>query len=355
MVSGPYQSKLLRLAIRQYRKGVERHQRAVRQTQATAVTGAVLGSAWMLVPLQVAARWSQQWMTHLKRAIAAVRVEKLGASSVESPVESPVESSVDHQVLEDGSAAGSLDAIAQVLATVRGALSIRQTMAIAGRRTGLLRRFAWFQRSRDVHIVSLASDRKTRRLVLILSDASVYKDLDDLQQQRIRAEIAQRLAVGEQAIPELSSFSGLSVVMSAANEIARSPIKSAGLAYSVRAFWVEVLRMVASLRKQRQRRLPYGSRRFRAHPGYGVGLPGYRRESKAVEGRDRQRLPFFNFAAIKQFAATDHSIDHSIEADVVSSSYIEHPLEKLLNWVDKGLLWLEQRWQLLVDWLQKLS
>ncbi|MEL7052328.1 MAG: hypothetical protein AAGM45_11155, partial [Cyanobacteria bacterium J06588_5] len=35
------------------------------------------------------------------------------------------------------------------------------------------------------------------------------------------------------------------------------------------------------------------------------------------------------------------------EADVVSVNYIEHPLEKLLKWIDRIFLWLEKLWQTL--------
>lgn len=42
---------------------------------------------------------------------------------------------------------------------------------------------------------------------------------------------------------------------------------------------------------------------------------------------------------------------HCLDADVIAVDYIEHPLEKLLKWVDRLLLWVEAQWQRMADWL----
>jgi hypothetical protein len=39
---------------------------------------------------------------------------------------------------------------------------------------------------------------------------------------------------------------------------------------------------------------------------------------------------------------------------VIAFDYIEHPLEKLLKWVDRICLWVEDRWQTFKGWLLRL-
>ncbi|MGB7488156.1 MAG: hypothetical protein WA901_18330, partial [Phormidesmis sp.] len=40
----------------------------------------------------------------------------------------------------------------------------------------------------------------------------------------------------------------------------------------------------------------------------------------------------------------------ALEANVISVDYVEHPLETLLKWIDKILLWVEKRWQIVLEW-----
>ncbi|MGB3670885.1 MAG: hypothetical protein WA984_12280, partial [Phormidesmis sp.] len=39
-----------------------------------------------------------------------------------------------------------------------------------------------------------------------------------------------------------------------------------------------------------------------------------------------------------------------LEANVIFLGYVEHPLEKLLKWIDKILLWVERQWQIVLEW-----
>ncbi|MEL7523967.1 MAG: hypothetical protein AAGJ80_20500, partial [Cyanobacteria bacterium J06553_1] len=48
------------------------------------------------------------------------------------------------------------------------------------------------------------------------------------------------------------------------------------------------------------------------------------------------------FSEVEPGSSTDY-----IEADVITVEYIEHPLEKVLKWLDRLLLWLESRWRAL--------
>ena len=53
--------------------------------------------------------------------------------------------------------------------------------------------------------------------------------------------------------------------------------------------------------------------------------------------------------------ASDDTIDGSscFEAAVVAVDYIEHPLETVLKWIDRLLLWVERQWQGLRTWVKK--
>ena len=36
---------------------------------------------------------------------------------------------------------------------------------------------------------------------------------------------------------------------------------------------------------------------------------------------------------------------HAFEANVKDVNYLEHPLERILRWIDRVLTWCEHRWQ----------
>ena len=350
MVYGPYQSKLLRLVLGQYRKGLDRHRRAVRQTRSTVVTGAVLGGTWALVPLQAAVRWSQQWARQLKRITTSERSQRLGSSEVEC------------EATDDSGA------ISQVLSVLDDTFlaSTLSTQKISGLAGGikalLLHRFAWLRRNRDAQITGFASDLETRSLLLVIDYTSVWGGLSGDQQQKLEREIAKRLAgtavcavEGPANGLDLSISSGLAKPVrsmglasrSSAGWALPSPASTSGLAYSARAFWVEVLRAVANLKRQRRGWLPAGMRWLRPSEGCNRGLFGWTGETSLLKGVAGYRTP--------RLTSCGGGSNRSLEATVISSHYVQHPLEKLLNWVDKGLLWLEQRWQQLIDWLRRTS
>ena len=41
-----------------------------------------------------------------------------------------------------------------------------------------------------------------------------------------------------------------------------------------------------------------------------------------------------------------------LEADVISIDYVEHPFERILQWIDRIFLWIEEIWQV---WTERLK
>jgi len=305
MVSGPYQSKLLRLLFRQCRQGLERHRRAVRQTQIVTVTGAVVGSTWVLAPLQAARRWSRRWKQQLKAVTANAR-QQLSPSAVNKQ-----DADADTQDVDglDSIVGLSSLSIAQVISDITSSLSLLRTAALANGVKALLpAHFGWLRLRRA---------------------ASVDLEVEHLKR----------------------------VVLS-------SRAESTEIAYSTRFFWVEVLRAIANLRRRKRWQLPFGLKQLGQgqiswKSLFGDSLSADRKEACLLKGNDDKALlqeacsrrPF-----LRSFSFTDDDVttDDGIEVDVISSTYVEHPLEKLLNWVDQGLLWIERRWENFGEWLQCL-
>ena len=344
MVSGPYQSKLLRLVVSQYRRGIERHRQAVRQTRITMTTGAVIGTTWALVPVHVAVRWSQSWQKRLKRMIAPSSAERLEPFEHETGMDDT-----------DG-----VDAIAQVLSVLKSSLSPQQAAAV-GKKTSLLSRIKQLWRSDDVRVVGIASDLETRKVVLILSDRSVWDGLGDDQCRQIADEIDKRVGysavgivtghavAGEANALRLSASCAIAKTESAIDKRVscgnvRSPNQSFKLAHSVRAFWVEVLRAVVSLRRRKQQRLPEGAKRLPSPSRIWIQLLGHQ-QGLLLSSVSQQYMPI-----LEGFSPFSHD---SLEADVTSSVYVEHPLERLLNGIDQVLLWIERQWQRFTGWIRQ--
>lgn len=437
MVSGPYQSKLLRLALGQYRKGLERHRRAVRQTKASVVTGAVVGGAWALAPIQgvmrisdgISGRLTGRFKQRLKRFAKVDWIGQLIPSG-----------------LEDGLAVGRLEeeAIAQLFSSVSDCLSAQQiaelpvanwpmpflgqlpeplpsqiseqppgrvapgksslslfpflarvlrTVPSTGWLSGLGHLLGRLSKHRSHHvteqITGVASDLENRHLVLVLNLTVVWDGLSDVQQQLIGSKI--EALVGEAgAMPAieddhygvvgvsrsvLSAVAGIATVPTAhSTHGVRSVSGIDGLAQSVRSFWVDVLWAVVRLRQRRQRLLSPGDSVLTGQKRVWQGLLDFFRQgsvlirffqASSVYKRVREQALFegwrwgeWSLPPTKQNlrlnpAGCDNT--GSIEAEVISVRYVEHPLERVLNWVDKALFWLERQWQYLMDWLKGLS
>ncbi|MEM6452597.1 MAG: hypothetical protein AAF703_20060 [Cyanobacteria bacterium P01_D01_bin.105] len=374
MVSGPYQSKLLRLVLGQYRSGLERHRRAVRQTRLSAVSVAVVGGAWLLSPARNVVRISGRLTQRLKRLAALPQMRLAAADDVEaetiSQVIASVGKSLSSQQLADLQVRHArrdvkLQGSMQGLRSLRLPVSSQMTVAFKGWMTGLSQRLRWGSRHRAIgKITGVASDLETRKLVLVVDYQMGWDGLCEVQQQQLIQKIAGFVDEYD-IVPMLSDRSLCCEIAATGRKMSvskgvlpndrTSPLFS-GLAQSVRSFWVEVLWVVISMKQQQLRRLPPSTNRLRGRHILGKGLLGFRRKflifKRTVHVRGHIQEPAKGHMAMLR---PGHSATaDSIEADVISASYVEHPLEWLLNRVDQALLWLERRWQALLDWLQRV-
>ncbi len=128
--------------------------------------------------------------------------------------------------------------------------------------------------SSPAQITGVASDLKTRSLLLVLDYSAVWNGLSADQQLRLQHQITAFLSRGSIRLPFKAKDS------------------------------IAVYKL--------------------AEP---VSTPLFLTKLLCSEKSDRQR------------------VRDVIEADVVSITYVEHPLEKTLKWVDRILLWIEKQWQ----------
>lgn len=259
-------------------------------------------------------------------------------------------------------------------------------------------------------ITGVACELKTRSLVLVRDYWLIWKGLSSEQQQQLHrtieallAESAVTMAEWQTAVDVLGEFAlpsgrALAKARSAAMDWTGSSKavteltgdeNSASLAVPSVSFWVEVLRAVAWLQRRVSvaRRLP-GKQLQLASSGPALkeeasfvaqlksavaGLRGGAIVRRAVVAilpwKGAAIFSGKGFAITRRFsgqALAENKQDKKalekmnrterkdyIDASVVTATYVEHPLEALLNWVDRFLLWLENGWRRLIDWLRQ--
>ncbi|MGB7248522.1 MAG: hypothetical protein WBC73_06255 [Phormidesmis sp.] len=409
MTSGPYQSKLLRFAIAQYRQGIARHRVAVR----TARSRAVMGTAVALLPVYAVANASQWLGQRLRRSLrqtklpgATAKVAKLlnfsdfDESSLTLPALAVLETSY--------SLAEQL--MAQTLLSVGACLSSAQVRRLSGRdeprSVGLLKRIVGaFDRFRfgkrgeidaSAKITGVASDLETRSLVLIKGYTVAWYGLSTEQQSQLQQKIAALLAGEYSAYTQSLPFSVDLAV----------PERRNSLAWSVRSFWVEVLRVIAWLQRGQASedvfRLSGGSAQLAGEVSGSeqAELPGVSRSTfrqlaakepsdlkkrsgaKAIDlavnavakrSNNKALLEVRKGVSILERVASaegsvfevpvsevpvpDENSDRIpfFETKATTIGYIEHPLERVLKWVDRLLLWLEKQWQMFKEWRSRVD
>ncbi len=332
MTSSPYQSNLLRFAIAQYRRGRDRHRRAIRQAQSTVALSASLGAALTVFPVYALVRASRFAGRQLKQSVNHMRLSgRFGSNTDASELidfsdfgELPTvrEMSQDSELADELETA---QAMARTLMAVGDCLSPAQMKLLKAMRdqNGL----SVGEASGCVagRITGIASDLETRSLVLILGHKLAWQGLSVAQQQQLQAQIIG--FVDAKALPG----------------------QTRGLVRPVLSFWVEVLKRVIQLQPRSKRfssrmaKLPSGSEVLEPSPqsrlSPGPALIGLASNLQCA-------LPAYRPAAptVKRL---DSAGTADWEADVLAVDYIEHPLERLLKWVDRLLLRIENRWQAL--------
>ena len=357
----------------------------------TVGSGAVTGAAIALLPVYAVASASQltgQWVRQrFQRSLFQKNLPSVRAKVAKlldfSDFEETSLTVSDGIVLEAQS--GSAEQVmAQALRMVGDCLSAVQINLLSRanqRPAGLLKRVRGLfdSKSREIvesgRITGVASDLETRSLVLVKGYTLAWRGLSAQQQSQLQKNIAVLLS-GEYGVdaPALPSRADLTLSK-----------ESRSLAWSVRSFWVEVLRIMAWLQHGRRSNAAFqlasgstqlsGSNRAELK----VVRPqetslGIASSKDASPERARQvvtSLPVVGYpklgastdfskldrCASAEVSLSDENIvegDCCLEAAVITVEYIEHPLETVLKWVDRLLLRLEDLWHMLKQWLLSL-
>ena len=385
MTPSPYQSKLLRLAIAQYRSGLNRHRQALRQVRSTTVATVEIGAALALAPLFAMVQISRAARRQLKQSVeknwglGRDHNKLLSFSDFDRTSLATAKSSR----LIKSSAAERL--MVQTLRAVGNCLSFDQMDLLSEMdrtmqpsKTGFLAKLTAKKHiSRSSQITGIASDLETRSLRLVIDCSWVWNGLSADQQMQLQSQIDRFLPSieeGQSLQPLSSSTSALSDGLALSRKMAAAiSTKQNALAQPLRSFWVEVLRAVARMKQQYRIRaitlLASGHSQIEGKEVSSVlqSLPeGFLPEHN---GHETAKLPVitavshgivslvagsrteFDSNALISQASDDsekqNSQPYCLEADVITVGYIEHPLEKLLKWVDRLFLWLEAQWQFL--------
>lgn len=232
--------------------------------------------------------------------------------------------------------------------------------------TGLSLRTSWMTSKQKSQITGFASDLKTRNTVLIFDNKIVWDGLCNDQQEMINRKIAALVFEGE-AVQIANSYditlwSGLLAENTETDDSARryslkgedTLAQPSGLVQPIRSFWVEVLWAVVQRNPQKEQlSLPFWRKRLQAgQRSFWNTLTG---NSRGISLFTRGLFGRMSLPILKAANSSAHSSPDIIEADVVSSSYVEQPLERLLKWLDRGFLYLEQQIQRLIDWIRHLG
>lgn len=408
MTQGPYQSNILRFFVRQYWQGVARHRQAVRQTRSKVTFGVSVGSTFALLPVYAAVRVSQLVTATLKETVDrtwALGVGRITNPSLEGSVfdgrlaflerredlETEALQYADQRFSE--SVLFAERAMSRSLKLVGSYLSNAQRAQLAGQKEPLLiRLLSWGKRSllrlskpagrlsasSAIHlrrsvlfskgslpepalISGIASDVKTRSLVLVIGFRSTWNALTPAQQARLQHHVRQFW----------------------------TPPSS--LIRPVHSFWLYVLRyvlqMIFALRKRPQTKAPSvlseltekfslsGSVELPTaslQGGLTTGPHGELTKAKSAKIQlsqmsaslasslfsELERVP------IKEEKVPCHNLSYETlgfdndtmdawDVDVITISYVEHPLERLLKWIDRIFVWLEKQWHLL--WARQIG
>lgn len=388
MTSGPYRSNLLRFAIAQYRRGIARHRSAVRTVGSGAATGAVIAFLPVYAVASVS-RLASQWVRQrFQRLLSHKNLPGVKAKVAKlldfSDFEETSLTVPDRIALETNK--GSAEQVmAQTLTTVGDCLSVVQINLLSSvnqRPAGLLKRMQglFAQKSSEVassdRITGVASDLERRSLVLVKGYTVAWHGLSAQQQSKLQKKIAALLS-GECVDNALALPSEADLALSE---------KGHSLAWSVRSFWVEVLRIMAWLQRGRRSdvafQLASGSAQLPGSNRAGLKAASPKkailwRASLKGDSSERARLQVattlpvvscpklgsstdsskLNRWASAEMSPSDENIvdgDRCLEAAVITVEYVEHPLETVLKWVDRLLLRLEDLWHMLKQWLLSL-
>ncbi len=350
MTPSPYQSKLLRLAIAQYRNGLDRHRRAFRRARSTTIATVEIGTALALVPVFTMVQISQAVGQRLQQSVKKRRMFGFGHEDAnrlnfsgfnEATLATSAPSGSDKATTAERSMVKTLRAVGGCLSLDQIKLLSKMDGAIQPLKARVLAKLTDKGRVISVHsqITGVASDLETRSLLLVIGYSQVWNGLSANQQMQLQSQIDRFLpSVGKiQTVqPSCTTVSTLN------NKIAVAvSIKQNVLTQPLRSFWIEVLSAIAWM-KQRYHRAKSAARLTSGRDQIEGG--GFR-----LQGLPDVHMSDVDLGAIalnSDNAKNQKGQPYYLDVDVIMVGYVEHPLEKLLKWVDRILLWLEDRWNL---------
>ncbi len=420
MASGPYQSNVLRFFVGQYRKGLDRHRRAVDRTRSDIALGTGIGAAMALVPVYAVVRASHavrqkltQSVRQLQLAATKTQAKKLidfspfkafSAAPTRAHSRKDKRSKMTAVLSSDDFSAVSARETAEAfmlktLVSVGDVLLPDQISSLAKMPTGwglaVSRGRGWIRRlahqmvsakddstQQDINqqginqqgqITGVASDLETRSLVLVFRHATVWNGFNPAQQAQLQSQLSRFFSENNTA-----SVLNFPTINGSASPLAQ-PIYS---------FWIAVLRTIVRLRPRNYRqpiaflmsglqrltgktskarlasdqilRLMETSSRLRPNDLVlslaSLMLPPAKMAVPNASTDTGLLAPHLSASVDANRAASDQSYsDPDLEANVISVDYIEHPLERLLKWADKILVWVERRWQTFLEWRSHLK
>ncbi len=374
MTPSPYQSKLLRLAIAQYRKGLDRHRQAFRHARSTTVATVEVGTALAMIPIFAMVQVSQMAGRRLKQSVKKSKVFGFGRDSAQllnfsdfgkASLATSEPAGFAEAVMAERSMVQTLRAVGDCLLLSQLRLLVKLEEKQQPLKTGALVKLTGkIKISVSSQITGVACDLETRSLLLVINYSRVWNGLSADQQRALQRQIGQFLP----SVEMIQVADGALISSKKATAISRNRNV---LTQPFHSFWVEVLRTVAWM-KQRYRaraaaRLMSGRSQVE---GGDFGL----RSLPKVCNPDRDEAAIAKLSAStpvsreaislsanqgKAGAITliNKGVDEDVkqetqpyywEADVITVGYIEHPFERFLKWVDRILLWIEGQWQLLM-------
>ena len=390
MLSSSYKSNLLRFAISQYRLGVERHRRVLGRARSRVKLSAELGTALVVLPVYAAVRASVSAGEKLKAAMTRNVFPTLSAEALKLLNFSGYEGISDEPLCDpvlDEKTVRAVPVLArsmfQLLTAAGSCLSRSQlenlsslsTLAkVEGKAVGYTkfqrfrsRLMRWVENGRTTarrllnfevealaprcliaakpkKITGVASDVETRSLVLVLNYKTAWHGLSAFQQQRLRFKIANSTKGSSLVVKKRLLLSKVASWLSLGSAVTRwlgwnhddSDDPPISLPDSSRPVELQLPQT------------PSAPTRVRLESGCFVIQPDETRSRFALPlASSRTGLASANDS--KQAIACLHRAqtfdNETLEADVLATAYVEHPLEVVLKWVDRWLLGIEKWWQ----------
>ncbi len=192
-------------------------------------------------------------------------------------------------------------------------------------------------------VTGVASDLETRSLVLVLGHQVVWNGLSAEQQVELQTQIL-RFLEGEEY-----RFFGRGAATFVLEQNAALVNQTTGLIHDVHSFWIVVLRAVADLK----RRYRMGS--VPELEGGTSRIAGTSKPSNMLPFVSPPSLPLADPLNVLSAGRERLQEESCWEAKATTIGYIEHPLERLLKWVDRLLVWVEAQWQRWNDWRSHLN